>query len=1065
METVGGEEAAGRFGGSDDRRRGRATVALAKNGKLQQRGRTRTTTAASASTAAAAAAAATADAADNTSEGVARGIEALEAVAAVATSSSSGRSSPGAGKQQAEACGGISLRSHHASGHFVQHQRQQQQLQQQQLQRRHHAQLVEPSEPPVWRRRSEMRGMAALKNVAGSRRASFHSSPAGIITVPGVSQGGYNGLATRFGTATTTTSPIIVPPPPPSPREPRPSPADLSLRISGDSAAGGDLSSSTEASRSVSSLSTEDYRGGGAATAASRGRPGAPTAGGSSTSADSWPVERSGRARVSAEVMRSAAGLGSGNPCRRATHRPAGTATLVGSALATADASGAANGANGSGGGVSSGGVSSGRWGLARKAAGARATVADRSHDQDDDDYDYDYDDYDNASASNSSSTPPAERSPEKRPYSSSTLAPSAEASKKASPRAKGFTAIMFHERFPPAGPVSSGDRRGHANGAWWVEDHFAQPLPSPPPQHQERGQRGRAADNGGYRDDDGHEDYLLGDGKAQDGGGGGGGGGGDRFVRRASASLSMESGVWAENARLRMERQRLADALASIRVSEENAELAEERSRVLAKQAALRVRKADVQRQQAEEAAREAEARAYSLSATVQVLKSAVDCGGSLEGSLTPREIEAEVTAAYQGILQDMDMERATLQEQLISVQSENSMLRAKAMGPRTPRTHSFSGVMTTPSTTPPKTFDISPNARETENPRDLSPLPTPRSFGRPKARGMLSAPAAPAGTARERRCSGGRGGRGEPGEGLANGSRWGSGARGKLGEVLGARVRLVRLEGLGSSRGGTALTGDADGGGGASSSSNNNNPLEAPPPPPKTTARSTPSTPPASSSSSSSPHSNGADPSAKKSSPPSSSLTSSGSRDSGVLGGCGGAPPALPWPREVVLWYGRVSLIVTPGPSGTAAAAAGKVKGVPNVGTATAAVAHWVLLTDAALYVIETCGGGGGGRGESTAAKDAAGTEAAATSPPRTAVPGGTADSLCRLERHRVWSLSLPLETRALPNGDEVAVRSTAVVIRLRLSEEDDEEEEEEEGGDAAGGGWWKGVAAVER
>lgn len=64
-------------------------------------------------------------------------------------------------------------------------------------------------------------------------------------------------------------------------------------------------------------------------------------------------------------------------------------------------------------------------------------------------------------------------------------------------------------------------------------------------------------------------------------------------------------------------------------------------------------------------------------------------------------------------------------------------------------------------------------------------------------------------------------------------------------------------------------------------------------------------------------------------------------------------------------------------------------------------------------------------------------------------------------------MWSLSLPLETRALPNGDEVAVRSTAVVIRLRLSDEEDEEDEEgEEGGDAAGGRWWRGGgAAIER
>lgn len=43
-----------------------------------------------------------------------------------------------------------------------------------------------------------------------------------------------------------------------------------------------------------------------------------------------------------------------------------------------------------------------------------------------------------------------------------------------------------------------------------------------------------------------------------------------------------------------------------------------------------------------------------------------------------------------------------------------------------------------------------------------------------------------------------------------------------------------------------------------------------------------------------------------------------------------------------------------------------------------------------------------------------------------------------LCRLERQRVTSLSLPLQTRELPNGDEVAVRSNAVVVRLNLSED---------------------------
>lgn len=45
---------------------------------------------------------------------------------------------------------------------------------------------------------------------------------------------------------------------------------------------------------------------------------------------------------------------------------------------------------------------------------------------------------------------------------------------------------------------------------------------------------------------------------------------------------------------------------------------------------------------------------------------------------------------------------------------------------------------------------------------------------------------------------------------------------------------------------------------------------------------------------------------------------------------------------------------------------------------------------------------------------------------------------ESLCRLEQHRVESLSLPFETRVLPNGDEVAVRSKALVLRLRFEEE---------------------------
>ncbi|CAN0305831.1 unnamed protein product, partial [Ectocarpus sp. 12 AP-2014] len=98
--------------------------------------------------------------------------------------------------------------------------------------------------------------------------------------------------------------------------------------------------------------------------------------------------------------------------------------------------------------------------------------------------------------------------------------------------------------------------------------------------------------------------------------------------------------------------------------------------------------------------------------------------------------------------------------------------------------------------------------------------------------------------------------------------------------------------------------------------------------------------------------------------------------------------------------LWYGRVSLVLAPCASAVAR------KGVPK---APATAAHWILLTDSAMYVVETRGLGAAAEGERPAARETSG--------------------LCCLKRHRLWSLSLPLETRALPNGDEVAVRSTAV------------------------------------
>ena len=64
----------------------------------------------------------------------------------------------------------------------------------------------------------------------------------------------------------------------------------------------------------------------------------------------------------------------------------------------------------------------------------------------------------------------------------------------------------------------------------------------------------------------------------------------------------------------------------------------------------------------------------------------------------------------------------------------------------------------------------------------------------------------------------------------------------------------------------------------------------------------------------------------------------------------------------------------------------------------------------------------------------------------------------NLCRIERRRVERLSLPLEMRALPSGDEVVVRSSSVVVRLRLLSDD-------RGGRYDGGGRIAAAAGVER
>ncbi|CAM9288046.1 unnamed protein product, partial [Pylaiella littoralis] len=114
---------------------------------------------------------------------------------------------------------------------------------------------------------------------------------------------------------------------------------------------------------------------------------------------------------------------------------------------------------------------------------------------------------------------------------------------------------------------------------------------------------------------------------------------------RRASETSHIDGSRWilAENVQLKLEKQQLTDALSS---ATEKAEVAQERSRVLAKQAALKVRGAEARRVAAEEAAREAEGKAFSLSATVQVLKSTAAGVGLTARRLSLREIEAEVTA-----------------------------------------------------------------------------------------------------------------------------------------------------------------------------------------------------------------------------------------------------------------------------------------------------------------------------------------------------------------------------------------------------------------------------------
>ncbi|CAM9288122.1 unnamed protein product [Pylaiella littoralis] len=271
-------------------------------------------------------------------------------------------------------------------------------------------------------------------------------------------------------------------------------------------------------------------------------------------------------------------------------------------------------------------------------------------------------------------------------------------------------------------------------------------------------------------------------------------------------------------------------------------------------------------------------------------------------------------------------------------------------------------------------------------------------------------------------------------------------------LAGVLGARVRLLQLEIPGSISSGIISTAEAadaaSGNGGGSGGLGNQSrqqqsPYEVGTPPPYVILSSSSSssflTPP-------SPAPEGAkvaEPSAEAHSRPqrpslpswetktigSSSSSMPGAGAGAWAGGRASPAPAitLPWPKEVVLWYGGVTLVLAPETIGPATA----VKGAPKAKTT---ATHWVLLTDAALYVIETRKAGGAADGKDEKQKGGAASKRAAG----VATKVTESDSLCRLERDRVWSLSLPLETRALPNGDEVAVRSTAVVVRLRLARE---------------------------
>ncbi|CAM9858290.1 unnamed protein product [Discosporangium mesarthrocarpum] len=404
------------------------------------------------------------------------------------------------------------------------------------------------------------------------------------------------------------------------------------------------------------------------------------------------------------------------------------------------------------------------------------------------------------------------------------------------------------------------------------------------------------------------------------------------------------------------------------------------------------RVRRAEIHRAQADEAAREADNRARRLETRVQVLesKNRMIRKAKEEGSGAPVvSLEAEITAAYQQILQEMDMERSTLKQRITNLQRENEELLSR------------------PVTTSPKGVALSTN----------SSLPTTRSPEYADSPGGLSALDLDEGDSSRQAST--RGGGGQVGK-EARARAWD--VRGTIGSH---RVSLVQLltaaaprggeqKGLGRTTGASSAEARELGG--------REGPLE-----------------------------DGADADAT----PSNSLKGSPLPSQAAAA----ALSDLPWSQERMLWYGRVSLVVSAGCVGNPAATYCSL-----------------LLTDAALYVLETSSTDPGPGDEDhwfnswSDSDSESGSSSSYFSPGPSPGPrlggedvgeeiesGGGAgqaggaggggggrrgraqmssEVLCRLKVQHVEQLSLPLKTMELANGDEVAVRSRAVVVHIKVA-----------------------------